>query len=579
MKKLDKLILQSFFGPFILTFLVAVFILLIQYMLKYFDDFIGKNLGIGVFGELMLYFSINMVPMALPLAVLVSSLMTYGKLGEHFELTAIKSAGISLVRVLLPTFVFVVLLAIGAFFFNNRVVPYANLHAYSLLYDIKHTKPALDLKEGQFYGGLPDYSIKVKKKFPDGIGMKDIVIYDHTNSSGNMKVIVADSCRMYTFINDRYLMMELYRGNYYLEEEDKSKKKKKKRGQVKINRFVRTNFDKMDIVFSLASFDMNDTDKNLFSGNRYMKSVGKLALSIDSMEMEKKAAHFKLFANLSSLYKLHQGGYIELSEELKSDEMLNYSKRNEIDSASLVPSDSIGSLASNPKKDSVATKPTPKYSPQAMKSMALENKGNNLTSSEYLYYRSKKKEKKKGVDSLFISDESFEKVKSHIDSLYMSKEFMLDAYTKATANARTVKSSITSTISRFGYFQRSIDAHTVEKFKKYAQAFSCIVMFLIGAPLGSIIKRGGLGLPVIIGIFFFVIFYVLTSVSDKWAKAGDLGGFYAAWVANTILLPPGLFFLKQARKDAKLFDADFYNVWIDKLKTWWEKRQKKSQTK
>ena len=160
MKKLDKLLIKSFVGPFILTFLVSVFILLTQYMLKYFDEFVGKDLGFNVFAELITYFSINMTPIALPLAVLISSLMSYGKLGEHFELTAIKGSGISLLRTLRPTFVFVVIVAILGFFSNDNLVPQANLRAYSLLYDIKHKKPSLDLKEGQFYAGIPEYSMK-----------------------------------------------------------------------------------------------------------------------------------------------------------------------------------------------------------------------------------------------------------------------------------------------------------------------------------------------------------------------------------------------------------------------------------
>merc|ERR1712000_61732 len=167
MGKIDKLILQAFISPFILTTVVATFILVIQYMMKYFDDFVGKDLGAEVFAELIFYFSLNMLQAALPLAVLVSSLMTFGNLGEHFELTAIKSAGISLLRALRPIFFFVVILTIGAFYFNNYVVPAANLQAYSLLYDIKHKKPGLDIKEGVFYNGIPDYSIKVKEKLPD----------------------------------------------------------------------------------------------------------------------------------------------------------------------------------------------------------------------------------------------------------------------------------------------------------------------------------------------------------------------------------------------------------------------------
>ncbi|MEQ8881610.1 MAG: LptF/LptG family permease [Cyclobacteriaceae bacterium] len=275
MLKLDRLILKSFIGPFILTTALATFILLIQYMLKYFDDFVGKDLGFMVFAELIFYFSLNMLQVALPLGVLVSSLMTFGALGEHFELTAIKSAGLSLVRVLLPVFFFVVVLSYGAYLFNNHIVPSSNLKAFSLLYDIKKKKPGLDIKEGVFYGGIPDYSIKAKEKLSDNSTLKDVIIYDHTQGTGNNTVILADSSKMYTLFNDRYLKLELYNGNYYYDEEGRRTRK--------LNRLTRTNFDRMDIVFSLSSFDLKRTKEELFQNNRQMKNIQELTDYIDSL--------------------------------------------------------------------------------------------------------------------------------------------------------------------------------------------------------------------------------------------------------------------------------------------------------
>lgn len=534
-------------------------------MLKYFDDFVGKNLGIGVFGELMLYFSVNMVPMALPLAVLVSSLMTYGRMGEHFELTAIKSAGISLVRVLMPTFVFVCVLSVGAFFFNNEVVPFANLRAYSLLYDIKQTKPAMDLKEGQFYDGLPNYSIKVKKKHSDGITMNDMVIYDHTDTQGNMKVIMADSCRMYTFVNDRFLMMELYKGNYYVEEEVKNQKKARKPKDVDINRFVRTSFDRMDLVFSLSSFDLDRTNMDLFAGNRYMKSVKKLTESIDSMSREMRMAHFKLYGSVAGMYKLHQGGYIKPTHEVLA--LANRDTLEQLEDEHIA-----DSLRQTTKKDSIKipTSTRPEFTKPQTSIASSSRLDNRITDGEIYNYIETKKERRQKYDTLYVDSVTHLLHKAEMDSVYSDAKKRKELYTKATSNARSIKATLSSTLSRFKYFKSSIDAHVVEKYKKYAQAFACIVMFLIGAPLGAIIKRGGLGVPVIVSVFFFVIFYVLTSASDKWAKAGLVDGLYAAWVANVVLLPAGLFFLKQARKDAKLFDTDFYNVWFDKLLVWWE---------
>ncbi|NBW36029.1 MAG: YjgP/YjgQ family permease [Cytophagia bacterium] len=203
MKKLDKFILQSFIGPFILTFLVVVFILLMQHMLKYFDDIIGKGLDWATIGQLLFYFGIFMMPIAMPLAVLLASLITFGNLGEHFELTAIKASGVSLTRILRPIFFFVIFLTGIAFYTNNYLVPNAALEAYSLMYDIKQKKPALEIREGIFYNGIPDVSIKVNEKFPkDDDALKGVIIYDHRKNDGNKQVTLADSGRMSTFNNE-----------------------------------------------------------------------------------------------------------------------------------------------------------------------------------------------------------------------------------------------------------------------------------------------------------------------------------------------------------------------------------------
>ncbi|MEL6562088.1 MAG: LptF/LptG family permease [Bacteroidota bacterium] len=305
MKRLDLLILKSFIGPFILTTFVATFILLTQYMLKYFDDFVGKDLEPSVFAELILYFSINIMPDAIPLAILLSSLMTFGKLGEHFELTAIKSAGISLIRVLMPIGIFVSLVAVGVFFFINNVVPAANLKAYTLLYDIKNQKPALDIRAGQFYNGIEGYSIKAKEKYPDNRTLKDVIIYDHTaeksnyRNTGNLTVIVADSAIMHTVYNDRYLKLELYKGNYYKEQ------RKGKVSQDLNSQYVRSNFDQMEMMFSLASFDFRESDVGIFQNNGKMKNMEELSSGIDSLNLLMEQRYQQLKLNILSKHPYH----------------------------------------------------------------------------------------------------------------------------------------------------------------------------------------------------------------------------------------------------------------------------------
>jgi lipopolysaccharide export system permease protein len=281
MKKIDKLVLGSFFGPFFLTFFVVIFILLSQFMLKYLDEIVGKDLDTIVIVELIFYFSIFMTPNAFPLAVLLSSLMTFGNLGQHFELTALKGAGISLIRVLVPIFIFTLFLTGLAYYSNNFIVPKANLKAFSLLYDVKQMKPSMELKEGAFYNGIDGYSIKVGKKYPDGKTLKDIIIYDHTDLKGNKNVTMADSGQMYNILDDQYLVLEMYNGKNYSE---LSTRRKSYVSQQNPDPFVRNEFESQKVVFSLASFDLKRTKEELFASNRLMKNSFDLKNDADSMK-------------------------------------------------------------------------------------------------------------------------------------------------------------------------------------------------------------------------------------------------------------------------------------------------------
>ncbi|MEP4535466.1 MAG: LptF/LptG family permease [Cyclobacteriaceae bacterium] len=548
MRKLDKFIIGSFIGPFLLTTGLATFILLIQYMLKYFDDFVGKNLGFDVFGKLLFYFSLNMLQVALPLGVLVSSLMTFGNLGEKFELTAIKSAGISLLRALRPIFFFIVLLAYAAFNFNNYVVPIANLQAYSLLYDIKHKKAALNITEGVFYDEIPDYSIYVKEKYSDNKTLKDILIYDHTNGDGNKRIIIADSSLMYTIYDERYLKLELYNGNYYIEEEEKKKP---------VDQLFRSKFKRMDMVFNLASFDLQETKKELFENNRQMKNLAELTKDIDSLKNSVSEVKGSLIVNISPSFKyamVERGASLKdrlFKKEIEKD--MEQSKDSML-AASIVP---IAWFATDSKQES-------KKSPQ-MKLDSLRSRPTIL----------------KKIDISIDDDEQNalpeEKTKTAIvNSDTLTWKHLLNNPKKtregdillfAKNNAQNVKVNLTSTYSRIYSLRRDVSKYVIEKHKKYSQAVACIIMFLIGAPLGAIIKKGGLGVPVIISIFFFLTYYVITIMCAKWANEGLMSPIVAAWLSIFILLPFGLFFLRQARIDARLFETDFYHIWIDRIKT------------
>ncbi|MCZ6520972.1 MAG: LptF/LptG family permease [Bacteroidetes bacterium] len=603
MKKLDKLILSSFIGPFILTFVVVDFILLTQYMLKYFDEFVGKNLGITVFLELIMYFCINMSPKALPLAVLLSSLMTFGNLGEHFELTAIKGSGISLVRAMAPLFVFVVLLTTLAYYSNNYIVPRANLKAYRLLYDIRHTKPSLDIKEGVFYNGIPKFSIKVNKKYPDEITLKDLIIYDHSKGLGNNEIILADSGKMYTFSDERYLMLELFNGNKYSES---SVRKKGKYGSGhNIKSFTRINFDHSKLVFSLASFDFKQTKEELFASNRLMKNTHQLSKDIDSMQWNIFNVKYRAYYEANTYYDYHlKNGldiplpmqqkkiiYDSLFKSPKSDPLhLKYSSALLKTDNSTVTIDSmqvvekvnvkLSTKGSRIAKNKLRT--SKKYKHRKNKGGTKNKKQNRKATRLSKYSQTKAMPQKKVSEisdrvsiqprkDIQTTDYTLKPELRVLDSIFDADKYKGRIIKNALLRARKSKNIFAGINGKLQKNQKDINKHEVEKYKKFSEAFACMVMFLIGAPLGSIIKRGGLGIPVILSIGFFIVYYVLSIIGGKWSKGGIIDPIYGIWGANIILLPMGLFFLRQARNDVRLFEADFYNVvfakFQDKLKT------------
>jgi lipopolysaccharide export system permease protein len=597
MKKLDKLILGSFLGPFILTFLVVVFILLMQHMLKYFDDIIGKGLGFDVIGQLLFYFAVFMTPVALPLAVLLSSLMTFGSLGEHFELTAVKSAGISLLRAIQPIFFFVLILTVCAFYINNNLVPKAALEAYSLLWDIKQKKPALDIREGTFYNGIPDISIKVNEKFPDGITLKDVIIYDHRKHDGNKDVTVADSGKMYTILNERYLKLELFDGYNYTEGTSAGQDLVGKTPSYGTETLSRSKFAKTQVIFDLSSFQIQRTDKKWFQGNRIMRNMTQLDSDLDSLNdqvLNQKLGMFNSYRTYfnylvrndtmvlppdvqayqkkrDSLSRLesekeqltedqpgpteepvaleNREGRIQAPDTITDKEITRppvlSGKKRVRDTVNLVQEVNVN------KTDSVQKKNQPKSSAVTQSKPVKEKKMQTTASIP-----------KKAV---VLTDSAREAKLDSILKLPADKAM----YTSALNRARVVKSQVNTTNTSLEFYEVDQRVFRIQWHKILASSLACIAMFLIGAPLGAIIKKGGLGVPFLVSILFFIIYYLLTITGEKWAKQGIVSVEVGVWSADVILFGIGLIFLRQARIDARLFEADFYQVVFDKVGRWY----------
>ncbi len=281
MKKLHKLVLKSYIGPFIATFFIALFILLMQFLWKYIDDLVGKGLEWYIFAELLFYLMATFVPMALPLAVLLSSIMTMGAMGEHYELVAFKSAGISLNKIMWPMVVISSFLAITAFYFSNNVLPVANLKSLSLLYDVRHHRPAFNIVEGIYYRGIDNYVIRIDDKDPDGQTLRGIKIYNHTERRGNINLTLAEWGTMAVTPDKRHLVLTLHQGTNY-EEADPQNPRDPSR------QFQRTYFDKQIRKFDLSGFDLTRTDEELFKSNFRMLNLSQLIYYEDSLSTELK---------------------------------------------------------------------------------------------------------------------------------------------------------------------------------------------------------------------------------------------------------------------------------------------------
>ncbi|MBK9509579.1 MAG: LptF/LptG family permease [Cytophagaceae bacterium] len=474
MRKIDKLFIKSFIGPFALTTAIVVFIFLMRFLMMYFNEFIGKDLGIDVFSKLFFFFSMITVPTALPLATLLATLMCFGNLGEHTELTAMKSAGIPLSRLILPTFILSLIVSIVSYFYNDRVNPWANLKGYSLLYDIKTTKMTLNIQEGIFYKEIPGYRIKVQKKFPDGKTLKNIIVYNHSSNLGNKNITIADSGKMYTMYNGNYLIFELFNGYNYTESQNSF-------NNYDETQFTKTRFKKNKVVFSLESFGIKRTNEDQFKYHEYMKNVSELTAKIDSSKIDIKKT------------------IKQQTDQIKSQNTYLFKKT--------LPSDSA-------KK--VIIKPGPWIKKELQK---LESGNRKEESDEY-----------------------------------------------ALSQVRNLKNQLETDLAIISNKSKEMYRADVERWHKFTMAFSCLVFFIVGASLGSIIKKGGFGMPVLLSISIFIFYYVLMQLGDKYAKEGIIPVVVGVWIPDFVLSLIGIILLRKASNDARLFENDNYNQYFEKIK-------------
>jgi len=488
LKRLHLFVIKSYLGPLVFTFFISVFILLMQFLWKYIEDLVGKGFEWTVIAELLLYASASLVPMALPLAILLASIMVFGNMGEHYELIAMKASGISLLRIMKPLIVFSIFLSIAAFLFSNYILPITNLRTGSLLYDVSHQRAELNIKQGVFNSDIENYSIKISRKNPKTGMIYDFMIYDHSENKGNAAVTVADSGTIKITDDQRYMIMELYHGMNYMEQKEKKK----------INREYphrSDSFEKQTFVFELVGFGFQRTDRELFKSNFQMLNLRQLNLAIDSLSLILNSREEMFYQNL-----------------LRT----NYLKR----------------------KEHKALKATTSDSTKTTKKSAISKK---------------KIVWNKNLDSLFAQENDREK-----------KNILSNAISNALSTQRYAASSETDQIGRYHWILR----HYVEWHKKFNLAFACLIFFFIGAPLGAIIRKGGLGLPVVISVVFFIFYYVMSTYGEKFTRAGIMPASQGMWIASVLLLIIGIFLTYKAVTDSSLFH---FEVYVETLKSWKKK--------
>ncbi len=463
--------MKSYAGPLVLTFFIALFVLLMQFLWKWVDELVGKGLEWNIVGELLFYASATFVPLALPLAILLASLMTFGNLGERYELVAMKAAGISLRRIMLPLVILSVMIAIGAFFFSNIMLPIANLKFRSILYDVRQQKLALNIPEGIYYNGIDGYTLRVGFKEKDEKTLHDIMIYDHTDKMGNTSLTIADSGLMEITPDKRFMVLTLFNGINYFEDMD--------RKTISSRPFRNIKFSKSEHRFDLSAFSMVRTDEDLFRKNYQMLNIRQLEEATDSLKLQREGKTSEFAANFTSNYGHFRHKY-----------------------------DTSGAIAP-------------------------------------------------GTDSVYVWKGAF------VDQF--KPEDQIRIIDNALNNARNIKVNIGYQKDYIDEKNLNIIKHRIEWQRKFTLSFACIILFFVGAPLGAIIRKGGLGLPLVVSVILFVMYHILSTTGFKYAREGVLTPFEGMWLASAVFLPIGIFLTYKATSDSPLMDTDSWKKIIGKV--------------
>lgn len=496
-KRLYIYVLRAFSPMFLMTFVICSFILLMQFVWKYVEDMVGKGLEVSVMAELFFYAALGVIPMSLPLAILLASLMTFGNLGENYELTAMKAAGVSLLRIMRPLIIFIIFVTIGAFFFQNVAMPIINVKTTTLLRSVKMKSPELQIPAGSFYNEIPNYNLYVKSKNPETGILYDVKIYDTSKGFDNMAVIVCDSAKVKSSAGKDYLLFTLYHGQQFSNFQKPGKGPAgphPNRNSKEFVPYAREDFKEKEITIRFdASF--NRMDESSLQTTQLAKNITELELSIDSLSVE--------------LDSIRRGDrrYVLGQALLGQFAPAQYNLENK-DAVRL----------SDVQTGEIVTKEN------KAKIVDLDSLLNTLDTD--------------GLQQLFANATSQSKMKGS-DLLY-----------------RSMPQTDTD---------RNIRHHKVEWHRKFTLSFACFIFFFIGAPLGAIIRKGGLGMPVVVSVLLFIVYYIIDNVGRKMARDGVWDAWQGIWLSSFVLLPLGIFLTYKAMNDSALFNTEAYGNFIRKL--------------
>ncbi len=530
MKILDRYLIKSFIPPFIVSFGIALFVLMMQFLWLYIDEMMGKGLGILEIAELLFYLTIVLMPQALPIGVLISTVMVMGNLAERYELSSFKSAGVSLIRVMRPLMLTVGMITVFSFFTSEVLVPWSNLKFYSRFYDIRKSKPTVSFQAGVFNDEFQEYTLRIGKKGTDGTSIENVLIYGNKNFNSNLvNQTVAKRGEMMTTHDKQFIVMNLYDGTQYQETAGQGS------SNAKNYPFVRVKFKSWQKYFDLTEFDRQKTDEGLFKNNQKMLSSRQLFHAMDSLENVGFNYSNDLIKGLQNNFAIWRQ---KPSAKAKTDSLI------------------VQNLSAVQNTQTIQSQSTPsvKQPESTQKSAAQATLDSfNKRALSGTPFSGVQKSKKDTFNNKYLKPNFYAIFADTALPKYERESFS----SRAETNIESVKAQIDNTIRQMKLNDELRGKFVYEFNLKFTYALVCFIFLFIGAPMGAIVQKGGFGYPILIAIVFFMVFMVSMIYGKNMKDAGSISPITAAWVPVVILIPIAIILTFRAVNDYKLSPAVF----------------------